>query len=430
MVQPVIPERRGAIEKIMQGLQVAQAVYGIKSAYDQNKLNEYKLKQIEEDEKEMKRREAGEFTEAEMSNLYRVAPDTKGASVGYVQSVERTPEGKAIYDEETGKPKTRLKQFFYIGKEPAQIQSYLDKQAQYTGRINDMNVRARGGIPKADIESGKVKNWSLTEPKDKKAVKSFYFDPVTQQDVPIWISPEVARAIKNGEEPGQVKPPKWAKKNTDLLSGWSAARRSGIAEPSEQQALEFSPMFIDKKITQYKNDIKEEDINFMSAVEKFDREIGIDFAVKDGQVLSDRKQNIDGVTDAGSMVPTTGFFGIAGRRLVGQNAVRNQSTVAGIVNLLLQKRSGAAISEGEATRLATELNVAAGSNDPVAVRRVIGEIRDKMRKYYETKSLGLPPAVKQTLKDSPGVPSPYSPLFKAKQTLTDETAADVFMGGL
>lgn len=428
MVQQVyIPEKRNALEKIMQGLQVAQSVMGIKSQYDQLKINDYKLKQIAEDEAATKRREAGEFTEDEVSNLYRVPAGTKGAAVGYVQAVDRTPEGKAIYDEETGKPRTKLQQFYYIGKDPALIQSYLDKQSQYAVKIDENNIRARGGIPKVDIESGRVKNWSLS-PKEG-TIQSFYYDPSTQQDIPIWISPETARAVKTGEGDGQAKAPKWAEKSTELLSGWSAARRSGIDDPTEQQALEFSPLFVNDKITTYSKDIKEDDINFMAALERFDKEIGIDYSIDNGNIVKTKSKNITGVTDYKSAVPSTGVMGYFGRTLTDKNAIRNQSTVAGVVNLLLQKRSGAAISESEAARLASELNVAAGNNDPEGVRKVMGELRDKLRRYYETKTLSLPPAAKQKLKETPSVPSPYSSIFRQKQSLTDEDAADVFMGG-
>jgi hypothetical protein len=399
---------------------------GVKSAYDQMKLNEQKQKLLDEEETARKRLEAGEFTESEVSNLYKVTPDTKGASIGYVQEIERTPTGKAIYDVDTGKPKTQLKRFYYINKEPAQIQAYLDKQTESSSRINDINIRSRGGIPLTDITTGKVKNWSL-QPKPN-TVKSFYIDPANQQEVPIWISADTAKKIKTDEEPGKPKPPEWAKKDSELLAGWSTAIANGIENPSPQQALDNSPTFLDKKLTQYQNTIKEDDTNFIGALERFDREIGIDYAVKDGNIVADRKQNIDGVTDSSSMIPTTGYTGILGRRFLSKEATRNQATIAGVINLLLQKRSGAAISESEAMRLSTELNTAAGNNDAEGVRRVMSEIRDKAKAYYETKALSLPKSLKDVLKSNSKVPSPYSPIFKTKQDLTDEDAADLFMG--
>ena len=424
VAQVYIPEKKSAIDKIMQGLQVAQSVYGVKSAYDQNKLNELKMQEVEKEQSAQKRREIGEFTESEVSNLYKVPAGTKGASIGYVQKIERTPQGKAIYDEETGTPKTSLEQFHYIGKEPALIQSYLDKQAESTGRINEMNIRARGGIPISDINSGKVKNWSL-QPKPG-TVQSFYINPTTMQETPIWIAPETAKAVKSGDVPGKVSAPDWAKKDSEMLAGWSTAVANGIENPSAQQALENSPKFLNKKLTEYQNVIKEDDVNFLGALDRFDREIGIDYAVKDGQIVKDRKQNISGVTDTGSYLPTQGFFGGVGRAVLPKDATRNQATIAGIVNLLLQKRSGAAISPSEAGRLATELNTAVGNNDPVGVRKAMAEIRDKTKAYYETKAISLPPSVKKTLKDNPSVPSPYSPLFNTKKDLSDEDAADLF----
>ena len=426
LIQPDRPEKRSAIEKIMQGLQVAQSIYGIKSAYDQNKLNDLKMKEYEKEQEEEKRRQVGEFTESEASNLYQVQPGTKGASIGYLRQMERTPQGKVIYDDDTGQPKTSLKPFHYIGKEAAQIQSYLDKQTESTAKINDMNIRARGGIPLTDITTGKVKNWSL-QPKPN-TVQSFYNDPATQQEVPIWISAETAKAIKSGEVDGKVSAPDWAKKDSEMLAGWSTALANGIANPSAQQALENSPKFLNKKLTEYQNVIKEDDTNFIGALERFDREIGIDYSVKDGNIIKDKKQNISGVTDSTSMIPTTGISGLVGRRILSPESTRNQATIAGVVNLLLQKRSGAAISESEATRLATELNTAAGNNDAEGIRRVMAEIREKTRAYYETKALSLPKSLKEILKNNPSVPSPFSPIFKTKQNITDEDAADLFMG--
>lgn len=427
MVQEVrIPERKSALEKIAQGLSVASSIMGIKSQYEQSKINELKMKEYETEKEAEKRRQVGEFTESELANLYQVQPGTKGSSIGYVQQMERTPQGKVIYDADTGQPKTTLKPFHYIGKDAAQIQSYLDRQTESTAKINEMNIRARGGIPLTDITTGKVKNWSL-QPKPN-TVQSFYNDPNTQQEVPIWISADTAKAIKSGEVSGKVPAPDWAKRDPDLLSGWSTALSNGVENPSPQQALENSPKFLNKKLTEYQNAIKEEDVNFIGALERFDREIGIDYSVKDGNIVKDKKQNIAGVTDSSAMIPTTGISGLVGRRFLSPESTRNQGTVAGVINLLLQKRSGAAISESEAARLATELNTAAGNNDAEGVRRVMAEIREKARAYYETKSLSLPKSLKETLKNNPSVPSPYSPIFKTKQNLTDEDAADLFMG--
>jgi hypothetical protein len=422
-----IPERRSALEKIAQGLSVASSIMGIKSQWEQSKVNELKMKEYEAEKEAAKRRQVGEFTESEVANLYKVQPGTKGSSIGYVQQMERTPQGKVIYNEETGQPKTSLKPFHYINKDAAQIQSYLDKQTESTAKVNELNIRARGGVPISDITTGKVKNWSLKPTEG--TVKSFYIDPNTTEEVPIWVSPEVSRSVKTGGEFGKSVAPDWAKKNADMLAGWTAARESGIDNPTPQQALENDPKFLNKKLTEYQNVIKEDDTNFLAALDKFDRDIGIDYAVKDGQIFNDKKQNISGVTDAGGYVPTSGVFGVLGRTVLSPEATRNQGTIAGIVNLLLQKRSGAAISPQEAARLAAELNTAVGNNDAAGIRRAVAEIREKTKAYYETKSLTLPPSARKKLKENPSIPSPYSGLFKAKENLSDENAADVFMGG-
>ena len=421
-----IPEKRSGIDKIMQGLQVAQSVYGVKSAYDQNKLNEIKMQEAEKEQSAQKRREIGEFTESEVSNLYKVPAGTKGASIGYVQKIERTPQGKAIYDEETGTPKTSLEQFHYIGKEPALIQSYLDKQAESTARINEMNIRARGGIPISDINSGKVKNWSLKPDPLKKQIQSFYIDPTNMQETPIWIDPITSKRIRTGDDGTAPKkePPKGI--SPSLKAGFYSAIESGIENPSIEDMEQYSPEFVDKKLIEYKKGIDDVDIEIKDALENIDELFGIDYYISQNKV-SDKTQPIEGVTTSGSWLPTKGLAGGVGRAVIGKEGTRNKAAITGLTNVLLKVRSGAAITQEEAENFKAEISAAMGADDPVALRNALVRIRNKLEAKAAKLELGFPAKVKETIYNDPRLLSTKSKLFQKKKELSDEDAADLLM---
>lgn len=431
-VTPVIPERRSAIEKVMQGLQVASAVYGIKSAYDQNKLNQYKLDEIEkqklkeqEDLATNKRRSEGIFTEQEKTDVLEVAPGTRGSSLGYYQKMARTPEGKPVYDPETAKPKSDLTKFYYISKDSANIQSLVDKNAPVLIANYEAEVRGSGGVPLSDITSGKVKSYSLKPIPG--SVKSFIEDPMTKSRTDIWIPPMIAKSVKTGEPvKEEPKPPKGI--SGDLLNGWYAARESGIENPTTTQMQEYSPTFVDRKVSELKKSISDEDIELHDALMNFDNQIGIDFGKKDGNIY-DKKLPVEGVTTAKSYLPSQGLFGIVGRTALSDEEKRNQAAIAGITNVLLKIRSGAAISVQEAESFKNEIQAARGNNDPVALRNAIARVRDKLKATFTKNELGLPPKAREMLKNTPNVPSTYSPLFQSKKNVSDEDVADQFMRG-
>ena len=136
MAQVYIPEKKSAIDKIMQGLQVAQSVYGIKSAYDQNKLNELKMKEAEQAKEERDRISKNEFTKGEAAqNLFLVEPGTSGASTGYIIEPELTAAGKPLYDPDTGESKTKKTPISFYTKGSAQIQEALGKNQKQPRRI-------------------------------------------------------------------------------------------------------------------------------------------------------------------------------------------------------------------------------------------------------------------------------------------------------
>jgi hypothetical protein len=427
MAEVKIPEKRSAIEKIMQGLQVAQAVYGVKSAYDQNKLNQMKMEEYEKEQERKKRQELGDFTEEEASNLYRVEPSTKGSSVGWINKIERTPSGKVIYDTETMQPKTVREKFYYITKDRAQIQSYIDKQSEAAQRLEDMNVRAQGGVTKTDILSGKIRG--TTKYKDG-YVKTFFYEPETQTKQDFWVDPTDLRTLRGtavgGKEPSKAEPPKGI--SPSLKSGFYAAQEAGIENPTIKQMEEHSPEFVDKKITEYKKGIEDVDIELYDALQNIDNAFGIDYSVVQGGV-GGKEKPIEGVTTTGSWLPTTGLAGGVGRAVVGKEGASNKAAVQGLTNVLLKIRSGAAITQQEAENFKAEISAAMGANDPVALRNAIARIRGKLEAKVTKLELNFPKSVKDIIYGDDRLPSTKSSLFQKKKELSDEAAADLFMGG-
>ena len=71
-----MPQQKDPLDKVLQALQLVQAGFGIKTAYDQVKLNKMKMDQAEADKDKEDRLNRGEFTEGEMGNLFIVDSTT------------------------------------------------------------------------------------------------------------------------------------------------------------------------------------------------------------------------------------------------------------------------------------------------------------------------------------------------------------------
>lgn len=425
-VQRVIPEKRSAIDKIMQGLQVAQAVYGVKSAYDQNKLNQLKMKEYEEEKATKERLGRNEYTEAEQTQLYKVPPSTKDSSVGWVEKIERTPEGKIMYDPDTLEPKKKREKFYFITKDQATIQAYLNKQSESAQKLDDIETLSSGGVPMSYITTGKVKNIS-TKPKSG-FIQSWYKEPETQEKVPIWIDPMASKSMRSGGD-GVImrEPPKGISPN--LTSGFWAAIESGIENPTIEDMEQNSPEFIDKKMVEYKKGIEDVDIEIKDALENIDDLFGIDYAVTKDGVVSDKNQQIEGVTTTGSWLPTTGVAGGIGRSVIGNAGARNKAAITGLTNVLLKVRSGAAITKEEAENFKAEISSAMGANDPVALRNAVARIRNKLEAKAAKLELGFPAKLKEVIYKDPRLLTTKSKLFQKKKEMSDEDAADLFLRG-
>jgi hypothetical protein len=416
---PEKPQKKSAIEKIMQGLQVAQAVYGVKSAYDQNKIRNMQIEAAEKDAERQKRISEGDFTEQEASQLYRVEPETKGSMVGYVNRIERTPGGQILYDETSGQPLTKKEKFYYISKDAAQIQSYLDKQSEFAQRQEDIRTWSEGGIPKKALMEGKVKGISTKQVPG--AIKSWYRDE-TGNKVDIWVDPVSYKNIKSGGglDVAGDKYPDWAKKDRKLMAGYSSAIRAGIANPTETDALNYSPEFIDEKLKLYDKAVEREDYDLYAALNRVDQLINIDG--------KNQNESIPGVTDISGYAPATGFTGALYKGTLGEEQRKNISAIDGVINLILKMRSGAAITPQEAERLKSELEMAYGKRSAAGVRNVMAQVRDKLRVWVEKSADRLPPMAKQSLKDSKSSLSPWSPLFRKTSEKSDEEAAQELYG--
>jgi hypothetical protein len=114
--------------------------------------------------------------------------------------------------------------------------------------------------------------------------------------------------------------------------------------------------------------------------------------------------------------------------MVGSDAAqKNQSAIQGIVNILLSKRSGSAVTPSESERLARELNAAAGKNNPTELRAAMGRVRDTMKKGLQNFEFSLVPLAKEAVFKEAPLHS-ESPLFQ-KNRFSDEQAARNFLKG-
>ena len=142
----------------MQGLQVASAVYGIKSQYDQNKLNQLKMKEYESEQ----RREKGLFTPSEAAQEYRVGADHplyKDTEEGTIEGTEekfryipakKLPKIKQAYEITSDIAKSQLETEYRTGRvRPEELKTAVEIVKGGT------TPKGPGWVSKWDIEGGK-----------------------------------------------------------------------------------------------------------------------------------------------------------------------------------------------------------------------------------------------------------------------------------
>jgi len=184
VAQVYIPEKKSAIDKIMQGLQVAQSVYGIKSAYDQNKLREAQLKEQEQAQKEQEKLKNNVFSEQQAKGMLEADAGDKRAQLGQIE-----------IKKQGGEPE--YKPFWFISPERIKQESQLadlDEQQRRTrletqysdGRIRpedyNNNITVFGGKSPG---TGFRKTWDIADGKR----------------VDIWIKPFRSKSFDMGSMP-------------------------------------------------------------------------------------------------------------------------------------------------------------------------------------------------------------------------------------
>ena len=409
-----MPQQKDPLDKVMQALQLVQAGFGIKTAYDQVKLNKMKMDQAEADKSKEDRLSRGEFTEGEIGNLFIVDSSEPGSSKGYVDVMQRTADGKPIEDPDTGKPMVLREKFNYISKDSAQTQAYLQRNQQQALELDDAKVRAAGGIP-----TRQLLNFHIEAKAKPGYQQSWTNNPATGQKETIWVAPKGLKEM-TGIGSGV---PTWV--NRQNAAGYEAAKQEGIADPTPDQALQHSPENVQKAVNQFKDRIdKSGDIQLYAALEKLDKEIGIDGPVLDGGKRGSPSTPIEGISVGGDVKAA---FGPLGRVVQGDKEQQNRSAIQGVVNLLLKERSGAAINKEEAQRLANELSAAYGQNNPAAIRDAMARVRTSLKRNLQNLETGLPSKARDTIRKESPLHS-ESNLFTGKP-LTNEESANRFIEG-
>lgn len=399
-----IQQQKDSMDKVLQALQMVQSGMGIKTAYDQIKLNGMKNDQYKADQAEKDRLNRGEFNEGEASNLVKVDEGTPGASIGYVDVNVRTPTGQLIYDPDSGEPQVVRQKFHYFNKENAASQDYLNRNERTMMMLGDARVEAAGGVPLSKLTS--FSQVSFT-PKNG-LVKTWVNDPQKGR-LDVWVSKD--KADHKSTMPDWATSPK-------LIAGVAAAKEAGIANPTVDQAFNHSPENVRESVDKYKKQIETAgDNEFYGALENFDKKIGI----------GNGKQTIPGVFGskaAAADIPLLG--GMVGAVTLSDKEKENRSAVQSITNLLLQKRSGAAINAEEGARLAKELNATWQSGSPELLRDKIAQIRDTFKARLQNRMINMPKNARDIIQGTDGALHPESPLFKKKD---EKQASDNFLKG-
>jgi hypothetical protein len=414
-----MPQQKDPLDKVLQALQLVQAGFGIKTAYDQVKLNKLKTDELEKQKEIDDRRSRNEFLEGEMSNLHIVEPNTPGSATGYVDVIKRTPDGKQIDDPDTGKPVVDRQKFSFFTKDSAQTQAYMQRNEASGLELENRKTYAAGGIPNSDLLNYRIEYKAMPGYQQK-----WVNNPITGQRETIWVAPRGLKELSSGSsEKDEKELPNWV--NQQNKAGWQAARLDGIQDPTPDQALQYSPENIQKAVYIYKDRIdKSGDIQLYGALEKFDKEIGIDGATLPNGGKGSPSTPIEGISKGGDLKANIPF----GRYAQGDKEQRNRTAIEGVKNLLLKDRSGAAINKEEAGRLANELSVAYGQNNPAAIREAMAKVRTSLKRNLQNLETGIPSKARDIIRKESPLHS-ESPLFTGKK-LTDEEAANKFIEGI
>jgi hypothetical protein len=178
VVQEVrIPERKSALEKIAQGLSVASSIMGIKSQWEQSKVNELKMKEYEASKAKQEKLSQNIFDDQEAKNLYEASADDPRAQQGFKEIKKPTGD-------------VELKSFWFISPERIKQQASMADlseqerrtrlETQYSeGRLKpndyDNNITVYGGRSPG---SGFRQGWDIIQQPDGSTKR-----------VDVWIKP-------------------------------------------------------------------------------------------------------------------------------------------------------------------------------------------------------------------------------------------------
>lgn len=284
MVQPYIPEKRGAIEKIMQGLQVAQAVYGIKSSYDQNKLNEYKMKEVEAEETAKKKLSQNVFTESQAKNLYEASADDKRAQLGKVEI--NKPDGTVETKDLWFISPDRIKQEAQIADLNETERKYRLESQYSQGRIRpndyEQNITVFGGNSPGQ---GFRKGWDIiTNPDGSTKRVELWLKPFRRQNLDN-LSVNESGFLPAGQQGGKkiplitLKDLKTPEEKAGYRNAIDAAIKKGIAPEDVPYNISIADVYAynPKKIERDRSEIAtklDPYVKLMPAIREVDKLIG------------------------------------------------------------------------------------------------------------------------------------------------------------
>jgi hypothetical protein len=177
-----MPQQKDPLDKVLQALQLVQAGFGIKTAYDQVKLNKMKMDSIEADEEA---RKTGVLSDEQMGKLNMVPAGTEGAQVVLYGHPKLDEAGQPVIGD-NGKIAREVKPTWVMTPDQMQGRNQNFQLAQAMGKAYEHDLEKNGVILPS-----KMNDWVIfskpTQGAEKKMVelpgggfKEVYAKPRTQ----------------------------------------------------------------------------------------------------------------------------------------------------------------------------------------------------------------------------------------------------------
>jgi hypothetical protein len=183
-VEPVIPQKRSAIDKIIQGLEVVQTVGGLKSDYEKSKLMQLQQEQAKRDLEKQQEMDANIYDPKTASNFVQASADDKRAQQGFI----KTKNDKGEVD---------LKSFWFISP---------DRLAQ-ENRLADLTEQERKTRLESQYSEGRARpadydhNIVVYGGKNPGGGFRKAWDIVDGKKVDIWLKPMRQKTLDEGKTP-------------------------------------------------------------------------------------------------------------------------------------------------------------------------------------------------------------------------------------